>query len=225
MFLSSLFGSIPAERMLIHSPCPAIFHRTSTYLRSVKCNINNNTLSIINKNTASSSISIIKNTTTSLIGACSSCRVGLTGFLVAAVVISSAAGVRAIEAPQESETLSNIPQTLSGECALPKDCKKARIQRPKSRKAESCTIKCVTTCIRGGEGSPGEGPFNVRRYKVYLHYGFPKFVFLNFRFRKKKKKTLGPFIYVFSIAFPIFFSLCYNSIEKFMIIKQNFVIF
>ncbi|KAJ0084442.1 hypothetical protein Patl1_30946 [Pistacia atlantica] len=34
---------------------------------------------------------------------------------------------------------------------------------PKSRKAESCTIKCVTTCIRGGEGSPGEGPFNVRR--------------------------------------------------------------
>ncbi|KAK7845936.1 hypothetical protein CFP56_008553 [Quercus suber] len=135
--------------MLIHSPCPAIFHRTSTYLGSVKCNINNSTLSIINKSTTSSSISIIKNTTTGLIGACSSCRVGLTGFLVAAVVISSAAGgVRAIEAPQDSETLSNIPQTLSGECALPKDCKKARIQRPKSRKAESCTIKCVTTCIR-----------------------------------------------------------------------------
>ena len=208
--------------MLIHSPCPAIFHRTSTYLRSVKCNINNNTLSIINKNTANSSISIIKNTTTSLIGACSSCRVGLTGFLVAAVVISSAAGgVRAIEAPQESETLSNIPQTLSGECALPKDCKKARIQRPKSRKAESCTIKCVTTCIRGGEGSPGEGPFNVRRYKVYPQYDFPKFAFLNFRFRKKK--TLVPFIYVFSIAFFFFFIII--AFAKFMIIKRNFVIF
>ncbi|KAK4587643.1 hypothetical protein RGQ29_018877 [Quercus rubra] len=164
---------MPAERMLIHSPYPAIFHRTSTYLGSVKCNINNSTLSIINKNTTSSSISIIKNTTTGLIGACSSCRVGLTGFLVAAVVISSVAGgVRAIEAPQESETLSNIPQTLSGECALPKDCKKARIQRPKSRKAESCTIKCVTTCIRGGEGSPGEGPFNVRRPLVVFKQGF-----------------------------------------------------
>lgn len=43
------------------------------------------------------------------------------------------------------------------------DGKQARIQRPKSTKAESCTIKCVTTCIRGGAGSPGEGPFNVRR--------------------------------------------------------------
>ena len=206
MFLSSLFGSIPAERMLIHSPCPAIFHRTSTYLGSVKCNINNSTLSIINKNTTSSSISIIKNTTTGLIGACSSCRVGLTGFLVAAVVISSVAGgVRAIEAPQESETLSNIPQTLSGECALPKDCKKARIQRPKSRKAESCTIKCVTTCIRGGEGSPGEGPFNVRRYKVYLQYGFPKFVFLNFRFRKKKKKTRAIYLCILYSVSHFFF--------------------
>lgn len=175
--------------MLIHSPCPEIFRRTSTYLGSVKCNINNNTLSIINKSTTTSSISIIKNTTAGLIGACRSCRVGLTGFLVAAVVISSATGgVRAIEAPQESETLSNIPQTLSGECALPKDCKKARIQRPKSRKAESCTIKCVTTCIRGGEGSPGEGPFNVRRYKVYPLYDFPMFVSLNVRFRKRKGK-------------------------------------
>lgn len=55
--------------------------------------------------------------------------------------------------------LSNIPQMLSGEeCASvsPKDCKKARIQ-------QSCTIKCVTTCVRGGE-APGKGPLNVRRF-------------------------------------------------------------
>jgi hypothetical protein len=173
-----------SNRMLTHSPCPAIFHRTSTNLGVVNCNINNNARSIINKNTSSSS-GIIKNTTTHLIGACSSCRVAVTGFLAAAAVITSAAaGVGAIEAPQDSETLSNIPQTLSGECALPKDCKKARIQRPKSRKAESCTIKCVTTCIRGGEGSPGEGPLNVRRYQVYPQYDFSWFVFLTVRFRK-----------------------------------------
>ncbi|XP_068337047.1 uncharacterized protein [Pyrus communis] len=91
------------------------------------------------------------------------------GFLAAAAVLASAG---AVESPEQSETLENIPQTLSGECALPKDCKKPRIQRPKSRKAESCTIKCVTTCIRGGEGSPGEGPFNVRRPIVVFKQGF-----------------------------------------------------
>ncbi|PPR86986.1 hypothetical protein GOBAR_AA33707 [Gossypium barbadense] len=88
-------------------------------------------------------------------------RCNLAGsFLAAAAVLVSAA--TPAEVPQDSETLSNIPQTLSGECSSAKDCKKPRIQRPKSRKAETCTIKCVTTCIRGGDGSPGEGPFNIR---------------------------------------------------------------
>ena len=93
---------------------------------------------------------------------CRSYGLTLAGFLSAAAVVASATAADAIKQP---ETLSNIPQTLSGECISANDCKKAKIQRPKSRKAESCTIKCVTTCIRGGEGSPGEGPFNVRRYK------------------------------------------------------------
>ncbi|QCE08787.1 hypothetical protein DEO72_LG10g4 [Vigna unguiculata] len=94
------------------------------------------------------------------------CSVALTTFLTTAAVIASVATA------DEPETLSNIPQTLSGECTLPKDCKKTRIQKPKSRKAESCTIKCVTTCIRGGEGSPGEGPFNVIRPLVVFKQGF-----------------------------------------------------
>ncbi|PON91181.1 hypothetical protein TorRG33x02_129970 [Trema orientale] len=106
---------------------------------------------------------------------CSSLRISIKASLVAvaaaALVASSAAGA-AEQAPPEAETLSNIPQTLSGECKLPKDCKRARIQKPKSRKAESCTTKCVTTCIRGGEGSPGEGPFNVRGPLVVFKEGF-----------------------------------------------------
>lgn len=77
----------------------------------------------------------------------------ITGLFAAAFVIASGAG-----------RLSNIPQELPGRCAVAKDCAKLRIQRSKSRKAESCTIKCVITCIWGGEGSPGEGPFNVRGY-------------------------------------------------------------
>jgi hypothetical protein len=75
---------------------------------------------------------------------------------------------------ESRETFSNIPQTLSGECITgEQDCKKrGRIQKPKSRKAESCTIKCVTTCIRGGGGSPGEGPLNVRKPLVVFKQGF-----------------------------------------------------
>ncbi|XP_061368990.1 uncharacterized protein LOC133311878 isoform X2 [Gastrolobium bilobum] len=101
----------------------------------------------------------------SLSRGCSSYGLALTSFLTAGVVIASVATA-------EPETLSNIPQTLSGECTSAKDCKKARIQKPKSRKAESCTIKCVTTCIRGGEGSPGEGPLNVTRPLVVFKQGF-----------------------------------------------------
>lgn len=80
-------------------------------------------------------------------------------------IVSSASAWAALaqETQPQPETLSNIPQTLSGECVSPTDCTRPKIQRPKSRKAESCTIKCVTTCIRGGDGSPGEGPLNVRR--------------------------------------------------------------
>ncbi|KAF7843100.1 uncharacterized protein G2W53_000005 [Senna tora] len=92
------------------------------------------------------------------------------------IINSSAANAIASAIPpiQESEqdTLSNVPQTLSGECSSPKDCTKPKIQRPKSTKAESCTIKCVNTCIRGGQGSPGEGPLNVRRPLVVFKQGF-----------------------------------------------------
>lgn len=91
---------------------------------------------------------------------------------VAAAIVSSAAAATlllsagAVEAPPTDETLSNIPQTLSSVCTPEeKDCKKRyKIQKPKSRKAEACTSKCVGTCVQGGFGSPGEGPFNIRRY-------------------------------------------------------------
>ncbi|XP_016483373.1 uncharacterized protein LOC107804068 [Nicotiana tabacum] len=95
----------------------------------------------------------------------------------ACVVIVAVNGAEAAEqlTQQEinGETFSNVPQTLSGECVEgQKDCKKARIQRPKSRQAETCTVKCVNTCIRGGLGSPGEGPLNVRRPLVVFKQGF-----------------------------------------------------
>uniref|UniRef100_A0A7N0U0F7 Uncharacterized protein n=1 Tax=Kalanchoe fedtschenkoi TaxID=63787 RepID=A0A7N0U0F7_KALFE len=95
----------------------------------------------------------------------SSLQQAATGIFAAVVLFSAAA-------PDAADTLSDIPQTLSGECAAPQDCSRGKIQRPKSRQAESCTIKCVTTCIRGGGGSPGEGPLNVRRPLVVFKDGF-----------------------------------------------------
>ncbi|XP_058228220.1 uncharacterized protein LOC131336405 [Rhododendron vialii] len=104
-------------------------------------------------------------------------RIGLVTAAAAAIMFSSVGitNARTQQQPTVQETLSDIPQMLSGECsaASAQDCKKARIQRPKSRKAESCTIKCVTTCIRGGgDGSPGEGPLNLRRPLVVFKQGF-----------------------------------------------------
>ncbi|THU60525.1 hypothetical protein C4D60_Mb07t13710 [Musa balbisiana] len=82
--------------------------------------------------------------------------------LLAALVVLSSSAV-----PSSPDTLYDVPQTLSGD-----DKKQARIQRPKSRKAEKCVGKCVTTCILGGAGSPGEGPFNIRRPLVVFKDGF-----------------------------------------------------
>ncbi|KAL3623774.1 hypothetical protein CASFOL_032590 [Castilleja foliolosa] len=82
----------------------------------------------------------------------------------AAALVFSAGAIEVATPAQPDETLSNIPQTLDSVCSPEQNCKKRyKIQRPKSRKAETCTGKCVTTCIQGGFGSPGEGPFNIRR--------------------------------------------------------------
>ncbi|KAL5554347.1 hypothetical protein UlMin_041748 [Ulmus minor] len=98
---------------------------------------------------------------------------GSTMATATATAATTRVEVEVVEEQEESETLSNIPQTLSGECEMGNtDCKKPRIQKPKSRKAERCTSKCVTTCILGGDGSPGEGPFNVRRPLIVFKEGF-----------------------------------------------------
>ncbi|XP_027067181.1 uncharacterized protein LOC113774956 [Coffea eugenioides] len=105
----------------------------------------------------------------------SSLRVILVTAALAAAASAAVFSAVAVEAGADSETLSNVPQTLSGECSSVSgkdDCKKPRIQRPKSKKAETCTVKCVNTCIRGGLGSPGEGPLNIRRPLVVFKQGF-----------------------------------------------------
>ncbi|XP_019198479.1 PREDICTED: uncharacterized protein LOC109192340 isoform X2 [Ipomoea nil] len=103
----------------------------------------------------------------------------ITAALLAATACAVVLGGRAdaveltgAQQQADMETLSNIPQTLSSECEGGDCAKKDRIQRPKSKQAETCTVKCVNTCIRGGYGSPGEGPLNVRRPLVVFKNGF-----------------------------------------------------
>uniref|UniRef100_A0A2P2K4X3 Uncharacterized protein n=1 Tax=Rhizophora mucronata TaxID=61149 RepID=A0A2P2K4X3_RHIMU len=141
---------------IVHAQNPALFNKSSLFY-----------LVAVNSHRTKSSSS--KGTTTYPTKSCSSLIV--TSLFAACAVLVSTAGTIEAVTPQ-AETLSNIPQMLSGECASAKDCKRARIQHPKSRKAESCTIKCVATCIRGGEGSPGEGPLNIIRPPVVFKQGF-----------------------------------------------------
>lgn len=142
--------------MLIHGPYPTLCSKKQLCFGSIIPNHLNNNAQCITKN---STIHLITRV-------CSYRKLATANWLAAAaaaLVIASTSAASAVQGPPEPETLSNIPQMLSGECLEPKDCKKGRIQRPKSRKAESCTTKCVTTCIQGGDGSPGEGPLNFRR--------------------------------------------------------------
>ncbi|XP_078439700.1 uncharacterized protein LOC144709905 [Wolffia australiana] len=108
----------------------------------------------------------------------------LAGLLAAVVVLSAsssipagaASSVRGGKVSEEEQqqmqdndgTLADVPQTLSGGDGD----ERKRIQKPKSRQAESCTVKCLGTCIRGGAGSPGEGPFNIRKPIVVFKSGF-----------------------------------------------------
>ncbi|KAI3929153.1 hypothetical protein MKX01_006389 [Papaver californicum] len=87
--------------------------------------------------------------------------------------IASAATTTNNTVEDSSSTLENIPQMLSSTDGDDDNGKrKGRIQKPKSREAETCTSKCVTTCVRGGYGAPGEGPLNALRPLVVFKQGF-----------------------------------------------------
>ncbi|RZC56754.1 hypothetical protein C5167_015610 [Papaver somniferum] len=108
----------------------------------------------------------------------------LTGLVAAATVILStsimfsgttheAIASAATNTVEDGTTMENIPQMLSSTDGDDVNGKrKGRIQKPKSRKAETCTSKCVTTCVRGGYGAPGEGPLNAVRPLVVFKQGF-----------------------------------------------------
>ncbi|WIA35308.1 hypothetical protein OEZ86_003763 [Tetradesmus obliquus] len=66
----------------------------------------------------------------------------------------------------------NVPSELSaaGETAAP--ALSSLMAGSNRKQVEGCTRKCVPTCIRGGEGSPGLGPLTMRKEIVVFKDGF-----------------------------------------------------
>ncbi|KAI3442572.1 uncharacterized protein J3R85_000773 [Psidium guajava] len=97
-----------------------------------------------------------------------------TGWLLAAALIicpAAAGAAEVVPQPSESDTLSNVPQMLSGECESPRTARSpgSEAQIEKGRVVHH---QVRHHCIRGGDGSPGEGPLNIRRPLVVFKQGF-----------------------------------------------------
>lgn len=81
--------------------------------------------------------------------------------------------VRPSEGNPEDEYFQTVPQGLSSEDQGPKGPKlSSYLEGPKGREVQQCTRKCVPTCIRGGQGAPGLGPFSVRKEMVVFKDGY-----------------------------------------------------
>ena len=81
--------------------------------------------------------------------------------------------VRPSENDPEDQYFQTVPQGLSSEDQGPKGPKlSSYLEGPKGREVQQCTRKCVPTCIRGGQGAPGLGPFAVRKEMVVFKDGY-----------------------------------------------------
>lgn len=73
---------------------------------------------------------------------------------------------------RDLDTFENIPSQLSSPSTGPDVPLSSVVSGPKKKEIESCTRKCVPTCIRGGDGAPGLGPISVRKDIVVFKEGF-----------------------------------------------------
>lgn len=84
-------------------------------------------------------------------------------------ISSQAAGPEAAEEEQYFET---VPQGLSSADSSTAPRLGSLLEGPKGKQIQQCTRKCVPTCIRGGQGSPGLGPMSVRKEIVVFKEGY-----------------------------------------------------
>ena len=55
-----------------------------------------------------------------------------------------------------------VPQGLAASDSSTAPRLGSLLEGPNGKKIQQCTRKCVPTCIRGGQGSPGLGPMSMR---------------------------------------------------------------
>ncbi len=72
---------------------------------------------------------------------------------------------------RDPDTMLNIPGQLNSGEDTPTPLS-SLLQGPNARAKEVCTQKCITTCLRGGEGMPGLGPLSMRREIIVFKEGF-----------------------------------------------------
>ncbi|KAJ6379047.1 hypothetical protein OIU78_029130 [Salix suchowensis] len=141
--------------MLIYAPSPVFFKTTSTPSRILAGPVKSS--SNFNKSTGY------------LTGSSSRFSLTITSLFAACAVLASAASGAGMAAPQhqqqqaETETLSNIPQTLSGgECAsAPLEKGPLNVRRPMVvfkqgfRSRNYCLVECSDICNLIGDGDDG----------------------------------------------------------------------
>ena len=74
----------------------------------------------------------------------------------------------------EDDYFETVPQGLTSDDD--RDRKAPRLgslmKGPHGSAIEQCTKKCVATCVRGGQGSPGLGPMSVRKEIIVFKDGY-----------------------------------------------------
>ncbi|KAL4457482.1 hypothetical protein ABPG75_012347 [Micractinium tetrahymenae] len=76
------------------------------------------------------------------------------------------------EAAEEEQYFETVPQGLSSADSSTAPRLGSLLEGPKGKQIQQCTRKCVPTCIRGGQGSPGLGPMSVRKEIIVFKEGY-----------------------------------------------------
>ncbi|PSC68993.1 pyridoxal phosphate [Micractinium conductrix] len=72
----------------------------------------------------------------------------------------------------EDEYFETVPQGLAASDSSTAPRLGSLLEGPNGKKIQQCTRKCVPTCIRGGQGSPGLGPMSMRKEIVVFKDGY-----------------------------------------------------
>lgn len=85
---------------------------------------------------------------------------------------STASAAASVGAFASEDNMENVPSTLSAKDDDDTKPLSTWFSGASKGAIEECTRKCLTTCVRGGEGAPGLGPISLRKEVVEFKDGF-----------------------------------------------------